>query len=62
MRSMLSLLGSLTGWAGVLLCLLSGVVRVSGSYHIAGYGAITFFIGGIGLIAAGCLFKLETLR
>ena len=59
MKSTLSLVGSLTGWAGVVLCLASGLLRVSGAYQIAGYGTITLFIGGVGLIAAGCLIKLE---
>ena len=62
MARVLSLLGSLTGWAGVLVCLVSGLLRVSGFYHIAGYGTITIFTGGIGLIVAGCWFKLESAR
>ena len=62
MKSILSSLGSLAGWAGVLVCLVAGLLRVAGFYQVAGYGTITFFIGGIGLLAAGCWFRLEASR
>jgi hypothetical protein len=62
MKRILSILGSLAGWAGVFLCLTSGVLRIAGQYQFAGYGTITLFIGGVGLIAAGCWFRLESPR
>ena len=59
MKGLLSLLGSLAGWAGVLVCLGSGSARAAGFFFVAGYEAMTLFTAGIGLIATGCLFKLE---
>lgn len=62
MNRVLSLLGSLAGWTGVILCLVAGFLRISGFYQIAGYGTITLFTGGIGLIAAACFLRLEASR
>ena len=62
MKSVLPLLGTLSGWAGVLVCLGSALLRVFGVYQIAGSGTIALFTGGIGLMIAGCFFKLEGSR
>lgn len=61
MKSILSLTGSIVGWVGVVLCLVAGLVKVSGTYYILDYEAMTVFTAGIGLIAAGALAKLEAI-
>lgn len=60
MKQIVSVFGSLVGWAGVILCLVVGLMKLGGSYYVLGYEAMTLFSVGIGLIAAGCLAKLET--
>lgn len=59
MKSTLAGLGSLIGWAGVILCLVTGAVKLGGSYYFFGHETVTIFIVGIGLIATGSLAKLE---
>ncbi len=55
----LALIGSVVGWAGVLVCGVSGLVKLLGSYYFLGMETQTIFIVGIGLIATGILAKLE---
>ena len=62
MKNMLPLLGSLTGWTGVLVCFASALLRIAGVYQVAGVGTIALFTGGVGLVVAGCFFKLEGSR
>jgi len=60
MKKILSMSGSLVGWLGVLICLLSGVMKLVGSYHLFDYETMTLFTVGIAMIATGCLAKLES--
>ncbi len=59
MRALLDVAGSLVGWAGVIVCLGSGLLRVGGSYHLLGFETMTLFSAGLGLIVAGLLAKVE---
>ena len=61
MRGLLSFSGSLVGWVGILICLAAGLLRVSGSFHYAGYETMTIFSAGIALIVAGAFAKLEAV-
>ena len=61
MRVLLSVMGSLAGWAGILVCLAAGVLRVGGSFHFAGYELNTIFLAGLALLVAGAFVKLEAL-
>ena len=61
MQQLLTLSGHIAAVLGILLCLASGLARVSGSYHLAGYEATTLFIVGTGLMVFACLAKLQTL-
>ena len=61
MQQLLTLAGSIPAILGILLCTISGVTRLSGAYHLAGYEATTLFSVGIGLMVFACLAKLEAL-
>ena len=61
MKQQLSTAGSVIGGLGVLICLVAGLTKLAGSYYLLGYEAMTLFTAGIGLIATGCLAKLEAL-
>lgn len=62
MKTILANAGSVVGWAGIVLCLITGTLRFTGSYYLFEYEAMTVFIAGIGLILAGCFAKLEASR
>lgn len=61
MKNSFGLAGTAAGALGVLICAASGVARVTGHYHLGGFEAMTLFNGGVGLMVAGCLFKLHAL-
>jgi hypothetical protein len=61
MQQLLTLAGSIAAILGILLCTISGVARISGAYHLAGYEATTLFSVGTGLMVFACLVKLEAL-
>ncbi len=58
MNKLLDIVGISAALVGVLICLVAGVVRLAGNYHILGYEAITLFIGGISIMTMACLIKL----
>jgi hypothetical protein len=59
MKNRLSLIGSILGWSGVLVCCVSALVKLAGSYYFLGAESQSIFIGGIGLAVAGILAKIE---
>lgn len=61
MYRMFDTAGSLMGVIGVLLCAIAGGARVAGSFYVLGFEAMTLFIGGLGLMLAACLAKLQLL-
>lgn len=60
MKNFLSMVGSIVGWLGVLICFVSGMMKLVGSYHLFDYETMTLFTVGIAMIVTGCLAKLET--
>jgi len=46
----------------VLICLVAGLVRVSGSYYLAGYEVLTLFNAGMAVMVFACLLKLKLLQ
>ena len=46
---------------GILACMVAGLGRLAGYYHILGFEALTLLIGGIALMVAACLAKLQQL-
>ena len=61
MNKLLHYLGTASGLLGVILCVASGLTRMSGSFYLGGYAATTLFMAGIGLMVFACLLKLEAL-
>lgn len=47
---------------GVLICLVAGVVRIVASPYLAGFEALTLFIGGIAVMLFSALLKLELIH
>jgi hypothetical protein len=46
----------------VLICLAAGLVRLSGSYYLAGYEVLTLFNAGMAVMIFACLLKLKLLQ
>jgi len=61
MTHLLETLGNIIGGLGILVCLAAGIARITGSFHILGYEAMTLFTGGIALMIMSCLIKLQQL-
>ena len=61
MAKLLEIVGNSAGLLGILICLIAGIARILGSYHVLGFEAITLFIGGISLMVMACLIKLHQL-
>lgn len=61
MDKALEIIGNAAAVAGILTCLIAGLARISGSYHLLGFEAVTLFIGGISLMLMGCLAKLQQM-
>lgn len=62
MNKTIGALGNTAGLLGLLICAVSGVARITGQYHLAGFEAMTLFNGGVGLMVAASLFKLHALE
>jgi len=58
MNELLLWLGRGVGLGGVLVCLLSAVVRLKGSYFIGGFQVGTLLLAGIALMTFACLCLL----
>jgi len=61
---MLYLFGALSnvvGLLGIVICLVAGIFRISGSFYVGGYEALTLFTAGVGVMVFSCLLKLEVL-
>ena len=61
MDKLISVVGNLAAIIGLLMCLISGAVRLMGDFHLAGYSAMTIFLTGTGFMVLACLAKLEIL-
>jgi hypothetical protein len=62
MNRILDIVGNVAALAGILVCLVAGVVRLSGSFYVLGFEAQTLFLGGIALMVMACLAKLQRMR
>jgi len=52
----------LSAMSGLLTCLFSGLLRLSGSYYILGFQTLTLYQAGIGIILTSVLLKLELIH
>lgn len=59
MSQIIELAGKVVGVAGIALCVVAGLARVSGSYHLGGFQSMTLFDVGVGLMVAACLAYLH---
>jgi membrane protein YdbS with pleckstrin-like domain len=61
MNNFIETLGNILAVVGILVCLVIGVIRVSGTYLFFGHEPMTWFVGGIALMVMACLAKLHVL-
>jgi hypothetical protein len=61
MDRLIGLAGNVVGVVGIAVCLVSGAVRLSGAYYLAGVQLMPLFTMGIALMVMGCLAKLHVL-
>ncbi len=46
---------------GVLICILSGLLRLLGNFYIAGFELLTLYYIGLGMMIFSGLLKLEVI-
>jgi hypothetical protein len=46
----------------VLICLVSGLARVSGHFYLVNFEVLTLFNAGMALVVFSCLLKLQFLQ
>ncbi|MBK1692162.1 hypothetical protein [Ectothiorhodospira mobilis] len=61
MDPFMNILGTLTGLAGLIVCAATGATWLMGEYHLLGLELLVTLTGGIALIAAAILFKVQIL-
>ena len=61
MNQLLTVAGTASGILGALICLVSGLSRITGGFYVADFAATTLFMVGVGLMIFACLVKLEAL-
>ncbi|MFZ5485052.1 MAG: hypothetical protein ACOZB0_12565 [Pseudomonadota bacterium] len=58
MKQWMMMAGRASAVLGVVVCLASGLARVTGSYALAGFETMTLFSVGVGLMVFAILAKL----
>lgn len=61
MAKYISIIGNITGIAGILICIVAGLSRLVGAYFLLGFQTVTLFIAGIALMVMACLAKLHLI-
>lgn len=61
-QGFLGIIANIVATIGVVICAVSGLTRLLGSYHVLGYEALTLFIGGISLMVFSMLIKLHIIE
>ena len=61
-KNYLGAVANIVATIGVVICAVSGLSRLLGSYHVLGYEAMTLFIGGISLMVFSALIKLHIIE
>jgi hypothetical protein len=62
MQKLLETAALVTGLLGAIVCLVAGIYRISGSFHLANFEAMSLFVGGVGLMIFSALLKLEVIH
>lgn len=60
MHKLIQTVGNIAAILGITICLITGLMRLSGQLTVFGFEAITLFIGGIALMVMACLARLYT--
>ena len=60
MNRLLDMVSTVAGVIGLLVCLISGLLRLSGMWSVYNFDVMTLFTVGIGLIVAACFLKLQS--
>jgi hypothetical protein len=60
--NVLKLVSDIVGMFAVLICLVAGLVRVTGNFYLAGFEVLTLFNAGMALMVFACLLKLQVLQ
>ncbi len=58
----LKVVSDLVGVLAVLVCLVAGLVRVTGVFYLGGFEVLTLFNAGVALMVFSCLLKLHVLQ
>jgi hypothetical protein len=61
MQTLLIWTGRLAGLAGVVLCVIAGAARLSGTYWLGGFQTTTLLQVGVAGMVLGCLCLLMAL-
>ena len=61
MQKTIDLAGNAAGILGIVVCLLAGIVRLTGSYNLMEIPVGLAFESGVGLMVFACLAKLHLL-
>ena len=59
MLKIIDLLEKISTAGGILICIFSGLFRLSGTYYLAGIQVMTMFTVGIGMMVMAILIKLH---
>lgn len=59
MFKLLDTLEKVSAIAGVVVCGLAGIIRISGTYYLMGIQTMTIFTAGIALMVLATLLKLH---
>lgn len=62
MQNLLTSVATLSGYAGALVCLVTGLSRIAGQHYIAGYQSTTLFTVGMAMMVFAVFLKLDAQR
>ena len=61
MNQFINNIGTVTGTAGILICVLAVVLRLGGKFYLLGTELRMWLLAGVALLAAGCFAKIHAL-
>lgn len=61
MEQTIRVIGDIAAVVGIVVCLVAGLGRILGQYHVLGFEAMTLFVGGTALMVFACLAKLHLI-
>lgn len=59
MENLLSVAEKLIAIAGILICVVAGVMRLTGHYQVLGVESLTIFIAGMAAMLVAILIKVH---